>query len=256
MYMETVNKIAESAENKVKFINRSALKYVVASMMAGVYVGFGVMLIFSIGAPLAAANSPGNKALMGATFGIALSLIIFAGAELFTGNNMIMTMGNLTKRVTWRDTARIWFYSYLGNLLGALIFALLIAQSGLISSGPQPEFIQRVAAGKMAAPFLQLFIRGIFCNMLVCLGIWTATRAKEDIAKLVLIWWCLFGFIGAGFEHSIANMSLLAMALFIPHDSAMVSVGGYVKNLVASTAGNMLGGALFIGAMYWFVSKE
>lgn len=256
MYIETVNRIAEGAVNRANFIKRSITKYMISSMMAGVYVGFGVMLIFSIGAPLSAANSPATKAVMGATFGIALSLVIFAGAELFTGNNLFMTIGNLTKKVTLADTLKVWVCSYIGNLIGALIFAYLIVQSGLVSNAPQSDFIVKVAEGKMNAPFMQLFIRGIFCNMLVCLAIWTSNRAKEDIAKLVLIWWCLFGFIGAGFEHSIANMSLLGMALMLPHDPAVVSVAGYIKNIAASTAGNMVGGIFFIGMMYWYISKE
>ena len=256
MFLETVNKMGDSAVNKARYLNKSVIKYVILSMMAGMYVGFGIMLIFSIGAPFAAAGSPATKVIMGASFGVALTLVIFAGAELFTGNNMVMTIGNLTKRVTLGDTGKVWFYSYIGNLLGALFFAYLVAKSGLVSSGPQAEMILKVTAGKMNAPFLQLFIRGILCNMLVCLGIWTATRAREDIAKLILIWWCLFAFISAGFEHSIANMSLMGMALFIPHDPAVVSVAGYARNLLASTAGNMVGGALFIGTMYWYVSKE
>ena len=256
MYIETVNRIAEGAVHRANFVKRSITKYMISSIMAGIYVGFGVMLIFSIGAPLAAANSPATKAVMGATFGIALTLIIFAGAELFTGNNLFMTIGNLTKKVTLADTMKVWVFSYIGNLIGALIFAYLIVQSGLVSNAPQSNFIVKVAEGKMNAPFMQLFIRGIFCNMLVCLGIWTSNRAKEDIAKLVLIWWCLFGFIAAGFEHSIANMSLLAMALMLPHDPAVVSVAGYVKNIVASTAGNMVGGIFLIAMMYWYISKE
>lgn len=256
MYIETVNKIAEGAVNRAKFIQRSLAKYFISSMMAGVYVGFGVMLIFSIGAPLWAVNSPATKAVMGAGFGIALSLIIFAGAELFTGNNLFMTIGTLTKEVTLKDTLKVWVFSYLGNLAGALVFAYLIVQSGLVSSSPQVDFIVQAAEGKMNAPFMELFIRGIFCNMLVCLGIWTSNRAKDDMAKLILIWWCLFAFIGAGFEHSIANMSLLGMALMLPHDPAMLSVAGYIKNIAASTAGNMVGGIFFIGMVYWYISKE
>ena len=144
----------------------------------------------------------------------------------------------------------------MGNLIGSLFIAYLIAKSGLISNDPQSSFILKVVADKMNAPFGQLFIRGILCNMLVCLAIWTSTRAREDMSKLMLIWWCLFGFIGAGYEHSVANMSLMGMGLFIPHDPTLISIAGYARNLVASTAGNMIGGALFIGAMYWFVSKE
>ena len=256
MYSDVVNKMGESAINKTHFLKKGWLKYIILSIMAGIYVGFGIILIFSIGAPFAAANSPATKVLMGATFGIALTLVIFAGAELFTGNNMIMIIGNLQKRVSIRDTIKIWLFSYLGNLIGSLFIAYLIAKSGLISNDPQSSFILKVVADKMNAPFGQLFIRGILCNMLVCLAIWTSTRAREDMSKLMLIWWCLFGFIGAGYEHSVANMSLMGMGLFIPHDPTLISIAGYARNLVASTSGNMIGGALFIGAMYWFVSKE
>lgn len=256
MYMETVHKMAESAVNKTRSIQKSLLKYLMLSAMAGIYVGFGVMLVFSIGAPFAAANSPATKALMGASFGVALTLVIFAGSELFTGNNMVMMLGRLAQKVTTKDAIKIWIFSYIGNLVGSLFFAYLIAKSGLIANEPQSAFILKAAAGKMNAPLMQLFIRGILCNMLVCLAIWTSTRAKEDISKLLLIWWCLFAFIGAGFEHSVANMSLLGMALFVPHDPTFISIGGFIKNLVAVTGGNFVGGALFIGAIYWYVSKE
>ncbi|WZL74974.1 formate/nitrite transporter family protein [Clostridiaceae bacterium 35-E11] len=256
MYLDTVHKMAESAVIKKRFIQKSLLKYLILSAMAGIYVGFGIMLIFSIGAPFAAVHSSATKILMGVSFGVALTLVIFAGSELFTGNNMVMMLGRLTQKVTTKDAINIWTFSYIGNLVGSLFFAYLIAKSGLIANEPQSALILKAAAEKMNAPFGQLFIRGILCNMLVCLAIWTSTRAKEDISKLLLIWWCLFAFIGAGFEHSIANMSLLGMALFIPHDPTFISIVGFIKNLIVVTAGNFVGGTLFIGAMYWYVSKE
>ncbi|MBM7613607.1 formate/nitrite transporter family protein [Alkaliphilus hydrothermalis] len=256
MYQETVQKIASAAKSKVELLNNSFSRFFILSMMAGVFVGFGVMLVFSIAAPFKAVGSPVVKALMGASFGIALTLIIFAGSELFTGNNMIMTIGSLSKEVTWRDTARVWIVSYLGNLVGSLLMALLLVQTGLVTMSPMKEFLLEATASKMNAPVMELFFRGIFCNMLVCLAIWMVTKAKEDTAKLILIFWCLFGFIGAGFEHSIANMSLLGMGLLIPHDPATISWAGYVRNLGPVTVGNMVGGALFIGAMYWYVASD
>ena len=106
----------------------------------------------------------------------------------------------------------------------------------------------------MAAPAGELFFRGVLCNILVCLAVWTAIKAKNEMAKLTLIFWCLFAFIGSGFEHSIANMSLLAMGLMIPHPAA-ITVGGYVYNLAFVTAGNIVGGAILIGALYWYASS-
>ncbi len=256
MAKETVPKLVLAAKGKAKLVNENFIKYFILAMMAGIYVGFGIILIFSIGAPLKAANSPMLKALMGSTFALALTLVVFAGSELFTGNNMIMTIGSLSKEVSWIDTLKVWVVSYLGNLVGSLFMAWMIVQTGLVEQSPLKEFILGATAGKMGAPAMQLFFRGILCNMLVCLAIWMATKAKEDIAKLVLIFWCLFGFIGAGFEHSIANMTLLGMGLMIPHDPAIVSWAGYMHNLVPVTLGNMVGGAIFIGAMYFYIAKD
>jgi len=102
----------------------------------------------------------------------------------------------------------------------------------------------------------ELFFRGLLCNVLVCLAVWTAARTKEDLAKLVLIFWCLFGFIGAGFEHSVANMTLLGLGLFVPHDPALVSWAGFARNLLPVTIGNFVGGALFVAGAYWFATRE
>jgi len=250
---EMIIKLAEASKEKISLLNKSIIRYFLLSMLAGIYVGLGIVLIFSIGAPLKAADVPYLKALMGASFAIALTLVIFAGSELFTGNNMTMTVGSLTKRVTWFETIKVWVISYIGNLAGSLLLAYAMSGSGLITKGPLHDFIVAAASDKMNAPFSQLFIRGILCNMLVCLAVWTATKAKEDTAKLLLIFWCLFGFIGSGFEHSVANMTLLGMSLFVNHDG-MVSWWGFINNLVPVTLGNMIGGGLFIGAVYWFIS--
>lgn len=256
MIKENVIQLANAAKKKSDLLNNSIIRYFILAMMAGIYVGFGIILIFSIGAPLKAAGAPGLKALMGATFAVALTLVIFAGSELFTGNNMIMTIGALSKKVTWVDAIKIWIVSYIGNLAGSLLMAYSLVQTGLVTKEPLSTFILGATAGKMNAPAMELFFRGIFCNMLVCLAIWMATRAKEDTAKLMLIFWCLFAFIGAGFEHSIANMTLLGIGLFIPHDPSLISWAGYANNLIPVTLGNLVGGAVIIGAMYWFVSEE
>jgi nitrite transporter NirC len=252
----TVNALSDAARSKAILSAREPLRYLVLSALAGAYVGFGIVLIFTIGAPLAAAGAPGTKALMGASFGIALSLVVFAGSELFTGNNLVMTLGGLGRKVSFGDTMRVWGLSYAGNLAGSLLLAAATAAAGLVGKAPTREFVLQVSAAKMAAPLSELFFRGLLCNVLVCLAVWTAARAKEDIAKLVLIFWCLFAFIGAGFEHSVANMTLLGLGLFVPHDAALVSWAGFVRNLVPVTLGNVVGGAVFVGAAYWYATRE
>ena len=254
MFSEEINKVSASAVIKSKLLKKSKMRYLTAAALAGVYVGFGILLIFTIGGLLSEAHSPATKIVMGASFGIALSLVIMAGSELFTGNNMIMTIGTLEKKVTWMDSINIWIYSFIGNFIGSVVLAALFVGSGL-AKGSTATFILKVSQGKMAMPTMELFLKGILCNMLVCLAVWCAFKLKDETAKLIMIFWCLFAFITAGFEHSIANMTLLSVAVMIPHTAA-VSIGGLVHNLLWVTLGNFVGGAVFIGAAYWFISKD
>ncbi|MGE5049230.1 MAG: formate/nitrite transporter family protein, partial [Deltaproteobacteria bacterium] len=142
-----------------------------------------------------------------------------------------------------------------GNLLGSMLLALATAASGVLSRAPAKEFLLGIVAAKMSAPLMELFFRGVLCNALVCLAVWMSMRARDEVARLVLIFWCLFAFIGAGFEHSVANMTLLSIGLFLPHDPNLVSWGGLARNLAVVTAGNIAGGALLIGAPYWYVAR-
>jgi nitrite transporter NirC len=253
MAQETIKVVIGSARTKARLLWASPLQYLVLAMLAGAYVGFAIILVFSIGAPLQAAGSASVKVVMGASFGVALALVIFAGSELFTGNNMVMTIGSLAGEVSWRRTLAVWAASYAGNLAGALLLALVAVQSGLMTKAPIKDFIASATLAKMSAPFGELFYRGLLCNTLVCLAVWTALRVKDDTAKLGMIFWCLFAFIGAGFEHSVANMTLLGISLFSPHD-ARINWGGFVHNLVPVTLGNIVGGALVVGAAYHYVA--
>lgn len=187
------------------------------------------------------------KPLMGVSFGIALTLVVFAGAELFTGNNMFMTIGLLKKEVTASEVLKVWVFSWVGNLIGSLLLAYLVVASGAISHAA--NFIEKISVAKMTMPAMQLFLRGILCNWLVCLALWTSSRAKSDTAKCILIFWCLFAFVACGYEHSIANMSLLSMSLFAPHGSA-ISWLGFLRNMFYVTMGNIVGGSFFVGALY------
>ncbi|MEG0774332.1 formate/nitrite transporter family protein [Clostridium sp.] len=254
MFNDVIEKVSNSSVAKSNLLKRSKGKYLVSSALAGMFVGFGIILIFTIGGLLSSANSPATKIVMGMSFGVALSLVIMAGSELFTGNNMVMTIGALEKRVTIGDTFNIWIFSFIGNLLGSILLGYMYSKSGL-ATGSVGEFIGKISTAKMTAPAMELFIRGILCNILVCLAVWCSFKLKEETSKLIMIFWCLFVFITAGFEHSIANMTLLAIGLFIPHP-ATVTVSGYLYNIGIVTLGNMVGGILFVGLAYWYVSKE
>ncbi|MGZ6134559.1 MAG: formate/nitrite transporter family protein [Myxococcaceae bacterium] len=255
MEHETIATVAAAARTKAGLLRHGPLQYLVLSALAGAYVGLGIVLIFAIGAPLQAAGSGATKAVMGASFGVALTLVIFAGSELFTGNNLVMTVGLLSKTVNGAALTRVWIASFAGNLVGSLLLALATAASGVLGKVPAKDFVLGVVAAKMAAPASELFFRGVLCNALVCLAVWMGIRTKDETARLVLIFWCLFAFIGAGFEHSVANMSLLGIGLFLPHDPALVNWVGFARNLTVVTAGNIVGGALLIGLPYWFVAQ-
>jgi len=255
MHNETINMLAQTAERKEGNLDRSFASHMALSMLAGMYVGVGIVLIFSLGAPLAAADSPFTKLAMGASFGVALTLVVFAGAELFTGNNLIFALGVLAGRTSFVALGKNWLWTWFGNLLGSAFLAFVVIKAGTFDAPLFRDFVVKITAAKMNLPWVQLFLRGVLANWLVCLAIWQSTKTKSDAAKLGLIFWCLFAFIAAGFEHSIANMTLLTMGLLLPH-GVDVSVMGFVRNLTATTLGNVVGGCLFVAFPYWLASLD
>ncbi|KZL92751.1 nitrite transporter NirC [Clostridium magnum DSM 2767] len=236
------------------FLKESKSSDTIASALAGMFVGFGIILIFTVGGLLSSVNAPATKMPMGFSFEIALSLVLAAGSELFTGNNMIMPIGAIEKKVSWSSVWDIWIFSYIGNVLGSVVLAALYVQSGLWR-GTTAEFILKTSAAKMTAPYMELFVRGILCNILVCLVVWCFFKLKDEAAKLIMVFWCLFAFITSGFEHSVANMTLLSIALMIPHN-VPVSLNGFMYNLTAVSLGNIVGGMLFVGIAYWYISNK
>ena len=254
MFTETKNLLSEVAVKKVNFYKSGIIKYLIASMWAGAYVGFGIFLIMTIGGLGSESNFPFTKMLMGLSFGIALSLVIMAGSELFTGNNLILTVGALDKKVTWKDSANIWIWSFIGNAIGSTLLGLLLSLTNA-SATPTGAFILKTAATKMNGDFIPLFVNGILCNLLVCLAVLCSVKMKSESGKLIMVFWCLFAFITSGFEHSVANMTIFATALFMPHPET-VSLMGVFQNMIPVTLGNFIGGALLLGASYFYMGKE
>ena len=254
MFNEEFNKVAGAAKAKSDLLKNNKLGYFVSSMLAGIFVGMAIMLIFTIGGLLTAAESPATKIVMGISFGGALSLVVFAGSELFTGNNFVMAVGSLNKSLPWIDTVKVWIVSFIGNLVGSILAGYMFYLTGL-AKGPVGEFIANTAATKMSLPAQELFFRGLFCNILVCLAVWCTFRCKDDVSKLIMIFWCLFIFITAGFEHSVANMTLLTIGLLSP-GTAAVSIAGYIYNIGVVTLGNMIGGIFFVAIPYYLISRK
>ncbi len=253
MYRDTLSDLNDQAKKKYALLDHSLFGYLTGAMLAGAYVGVGSLILFVVGQPLHEVNSPILSVLTGATFGVALVLVLWAGSELFTGNNLIFTVSSLSKVTSWKQTFSIWCWSYVGNFIGALVISTLIYFSGIFKDVAGPDdYMMTVASDKMNAGFGELFFRGILCNWIVCLAIWTSSRAQGDAAKLFLVFILIFVFIASSFEHSVANMSILAMAL-MHGGSETVSLQGMFYNLIPVSLGNVLGGAVFVGGIYFAV---
>jgi nitrite transporter NirC len=256
---EAVAEQAALARTKAGAV-KNVPKFLFSSALAGAYVGVGIVLIAATVGPLAAANSPAVKLVAGAVFGVALTLVILAGADLFTGLNMIMLQGLAAGTVNALELLAVWITSLVGNLFGALAFAYLINAGGTLSAktpagklGPGEAFLESLVKAKNAAPGNQLFWRALACNMLVCLAVWMAARTRSDAAKAIVIWWCLMAFIAVGLEHSVANMTIFGVA--IAHHAA--SFGDLFRNLAWTVPGNIVGGGLVIGLGYsWIAGKS
>lgn len=247
MYAETTEGLARLAEKKLAALRSSPGGFFVASMLAGAYVGMGILLIFVLGSQV---PPEFQKLVMGASFGIALTLVAIAGAELFTGHTMFMTLRGLGGAGTVGDLAASWVMTWVGNLFGAiLLVALFVAGGGGGIVSVPDGLVAKIAALKMNGSALSLFARAVLCNWLVCLALWMSARVNSDSAKCIVIWWCLFAFIACGFEHSVANMTLFGLALAGRHPET-VSLAGAAWNLGWVTLGNIVGGAIFVAGAY------
>lgn len=248
MYADTIKKCSANAARIVKLDKMDPLSFLISGAMAGAYVGLGIILIFTFGNMVDPTIRP---LVMGATFGIALTLVIIAGSELFTGHTMFLTFGAKTGAITWADNVRILPKTWLYNLLGSIAVAALFYYAGggkLL--GNSESLVHKVALAKTTAPAMVLLFKGILCNWLVCLAIWMCQRV-EGSSKFIAIWWCLLAFIGSGYEHSIANMTIFAMSYFGDSQEAfnLVGVG---HNLLWVSLGNFISGAAFMGLGYWY----
>lgn len=237
------------------------------SVLAGAFIALGAIFATTVTAGGAEIPFGVLRLLGGLAFSLGLILVIVAGAELFTGNNLIV-MAWASRRVRTGQVARNWAIVYLGNFAGAL------ATAGILFIGKQYEFGQgavgiqalSTAASKTSLGFVQAIALGAFCNGLVCLAVWLCYSARTTTDKILSIVPPIAAFVAAGFEHSVANMFFIPMGLLVKTDEAFVSQQSALPsltnltwerfvtaNLVPVTIGNIVGGALMVGAIYWFV---
>ncbi|MFG6447008.1 formate/nitrite transporter family protein [Roseateles sp. BYS180W] len=244
---QTIDYFAKVAVGKQALLRQSPWAFGVSSMLGGAYVGLGIALILSIGAQLPA---EWRRLCMGASFAVALVLVVLAGAELFTGHTLYMPLGWLRRQVKASDVLRGWLACWLGNLLGSFLVASLFALGGANGLLEDPHsLLYRLAEHKLYDPPLALVARAILCNWLVCLALWMCARVDSDAARCTVIFWCLLAFIGSGYEHSVANMTVMSLVL-IGKQFDPATLAAALSSLAWVTLGNTLGGALMVGGAY------
>ena len=246
------------------------LSLLTLAVLAGAFIAFGaIFMTVTVAGASEALPYGAVRLLAGLVFSLGLILVVVGGAELFTGNN-IMVMAWAGREITLAALLRAWAIVYVGNFIGAVGTAVAVFLSGqhVFGGGAVGRAMLGIANAKAAIPFVDALFLGILCNVLVCLALWLTYSARTVTGKVVVIVPPIAAFVAAGFEHSIANMYLIPAGLLIkwfgtdvawqiigaaPGDYAALTLGGFAANLVPVTIGNIVGGGLLVGAVYWFV---
>jgi formate/nitrite transporter len=261
---EITEKVVEIGKNKSEL---QILPMLLLGMLAGVYIGFGAELCTMVTHDLSKYLGVGfAKFVGGSVFTVGLMLVVLAGAELFTGNCLMLT-GVLAGEVSVNGMLRNWFFVFFANFAGSILLVIIMYYSNLWKVGNLGVGAAALATavGKVNLSFSEAFCRGIACNWLVCLAVWLAIAGKDAISKIFGVYFPIMAFVASGFEHSVANMYFIPMGLFLKGNAAVVSAAGLaeavnnltwskflVENLVPVTLGNIIGGAFFVGGVYYF----
>jgi formate/nitrite transporter len=263
------SRMEEAGVNKAK-LNASTM--FVLAILAGAFIGGGATFCTVVTTGLSAAGMGYGmiKLLGGLSFCLGLIAVVVAGAELFTGNNLII-MAFASGRITLIQLLRNWGIVYLGNLVGSILAAsiMLLTKQYTFAGGGIGANALAIANAKCTLGFVQAIALGIMCNALVCLAVWLCASARSTTDKILSVIFPVAAFVAAGFEHSIANMYFIPMGLLIKQfadggfwqaigktaaDFGQLTWGAFfLRNLLPVTIGNIIGGAGFVGLVYWFV---
>jgi nitrite transporter NirC len=250
---EAVDAQAAAARHKVELTATPGL-FLVRTMLAGAYIGIGVLIMATAGGPLAVAGSPFTPLVQGLVFGVALTVVLVAGAELATSAMMILTQGALRGAVAWGRAGVTLLACLVGNLVGAMLFAFLVHVSGVLAPGtPGGSVLAAMVEHKAHETSVQLVVRGILCNLLVCLAVWCAARLRSEGARITVVFACVMVFITSGFEHVVANMTTFSLGLYGGLPGA--TVAEMARNIALVGLGNLVGGAVLVGAAYAYGSR-
>lgn len=239
----------------IKKTSNPLKKEILLSILAGAYIGLAAHFATLAGT----GDVPWfgmKKIVMGVVFSQGLMMVMIPGAELFTGNCLI-SAAVLDKKVSFGAMLKNWLIVWLGNFAGALALAAMMAYGTGLVSGAVGATALDIAAGKCALSVPELFFRGIGANWMVCIGVLMAMAATDIAGKILGIIFPVMAFVAIGFEHAIANMYFLPVALMVKGAAAgsfpALTWGLAMKNILVSTLGNIAGGALVVGALYWLI---
>jgi formate transporter len=266
----TPAEIARMVETKgVAKAGGAAFPTFVLGVLAGAFIAFGAVLSTIVGTGSEFGFGP-TRWLAGLAFSLGLILVVVAGAELFTGNNLVV-MSLVDGHITMTQLLRNWGIVFVGNFVGAISIVVMVwlARGWELGGSAVGVSALSIAATKTALPFGVVFVKGILCNVLVCLAVWLAMAGKTLVDKIFAIIFPIAAFVAAGFEHSIANMYFIPQGMLLkdepglaeaaqeagltPEQLASLDWNGMVSNITAATLGNIIGGGLLVGLVYWFV---
>jgi formate/nitrite transporter len=248
----------------VKKANMPLLPSLMLAAVAGGSIGLGA-LYYTIVASDAGLSFATVRVVGGLVFSLGLAIVLVGGAELFTGNNLIV-MAWASGKISTPAVLRNWLIVYCGNLVGALGLVILVLFSHHLdmNGGRIGLSILNTAVGKISPDFVTLFFKGVLCNLLVCLGVWIAYAGRSVTDKIVGLILPISAFVAAGFEHCIANMYFLPLAWLLTatgkipdgFDASVITILGIIHNLVPVTLGNIVGGSGFVGFVYWAIYRK
>lgn len=229
-------------------VNLPAHKMLMLAFLAGAFIAFGAVYYTVVITGSDLGYGP-TRLLGGLAFSLGLILIVVGGAELFTGNALI-TMAWADRQVTSRQLMMNWLLVYAGNFAGSIVMAFVVHRSGIVD-GAVAETARSIALSKVALPVDQAFLRGILCNVLVCLAVWLCFAARTVPGKVFAIIAPISAFVALGLEHSVANMYLIPIGMLAGAEG--ITAVDVVANLVPVTLGNIVGGAVLVATVYWVV---
>lgn len=235
--------------------NLAVLQTLTLGALAGAFISFGA-LFFLLVTTDSGLGAGLERLIGGVAFSLGLILVIVAGAELFTGNNLIV-IAWADRKVGSLPLLRNWGLVYASNFVGALGTAVLVGLSGVldIGGGAIGDKAVAIAEAKASLSFSEAFFRGILCNALVCLAVWLAMAARDVAGKILAIIFPVAAFVAVGFEHSVANMFFFPLGMIASADAAAagITVGAFVGNLIPVTLGNIVGGSVFVALIYYVI---